>query len=249
MNDDKKQLNIDQTSAQNNTPLSLYELSSIKDNPDSIYLHQKSERLTSALYMLSGLLSDSEPLKSNLRSLGLDLLNQTFNLSDRPRFTETLVKTLSLLEVARLAGLISQMNHNIFRFEIESLIRFAESLADRDRSKIIFPEHFLDVPRPIVEPSKSSHFSPSQLSVNPAISTMSDRLSVKKQSPKPQDKSNRQDIIIGLLKKSPELGIKDFVSAISDCSEKTIQRELVSLTNKGLIRKKGEKRWSRYSLK
>ena len=59
---------------------------------------------------------------------------------------------------------------------------------------------------------------------------------------------NRQDIIIDLLKKNSNLTIKDFVKVIKNCSEKTIQRELISLVKKGVIKKQGERRWSTYSL-
>jgi DeoR/GlpR family transcriptional regulator of sugar metabolism len=36
---------------------------------------------------------------------------------------------------------------------------------------------------------------------------------------------------------------------IKDVSEKTIQRELISLIEAGIILKTGERRWSRYSIK
>ena len=77
---------------------------------------------------------------------------------------------------------------------------------------------------------------------------MSDRLSVSNVLNKREDKSNRQEIIIGLLKSNKELGIKDFIKDIPSCSEKTIQRELIVLVSKGQVVKTGAKRWSRYSL-
>jgi len=60
--------------------------------------------------------------------------------------------------------------------------------------------------------------------------------------------SDRKDIILNILKKDSNLTIKDFSSVIKDCSEKTIQRELTSLVEKGLVLKVGERRWSTYSL-
>jgi len=45
------------------------------------------------------------------------------------------------------------------------------------------------------------------------------------------------------------LSVKDFTRVIKDCSEKTIQRELLDLVEKGIVKKEGERRWSRYSLK
>lgn len=61
-------------------------------------------------------------------------------------------------------------------------------------------------------------------------------------------KDKRQNIIIALVKKHHTLTIKGFTSVIKDCSEKTIQRELLALVAKGVLKKEGERRWSTYSL-
>jgi len=50
------------------------------------------------------------------------------------------------------------------------------------------------------------------------------------------------------LKNQSNLTIKDFSKVITDCSEKTIQRELLDMVEKGIIKKEGERRWSKYSL-
>ena len=42
--------------------------------------------------------------------------------------------------------------------------------------------------------------------------------------------------------------IKDVSPLIKGCSEKTIQRELLSMVKSGILKKEGEKRWSKYSL-
>jgi hypothetical protein len=61
-------------------------------------------------------------------------------------------------------------------------------------------------------------------------------------------KDKRQNIIIALVKKHHTLTIKGFTSVIKDCSEKTIQRELLTLVAKGVLKKEGERRWSTYSM-
>ncbi|GMQ95414.1 MAG: hypothetical protein BMS9Abin13_527 [Patescibacteria group bacterium] len=68
----------------------------------------------------------------------------------------------------------------------------------------------------------------------------------------PKDiKSNRRDMILKLFKKSKskDLTIKDISGSISGCSEKTIQRELLALVAARILGKKGERRWSTYSLR
>lgn len=58
--------------------------------------------------------------------------------------------------------------------------------------------------------------------------------------------SNREEVALSVLRKFGALGIKDIAVHMPDCGEKTVQRLLASLTQKGLVRKEGEKRWSKY---
>lgn len=52
-----------------------------------------------------------------------------------------------------------------------------------------------------------------------------------------------------VLEAKPQATIKDIAEIITDVSEKTIQRELNSLIEKGQVIREGERRWSRYSYK
>ena len=193
-----------------------------------------------------------------MREEGVNLLSHSLSLSDGSssdkalaytNFISTGLKFLSFLEVSYIGGIISEMNY--------SILKSAEAKEMGSNPKgLIFSENFFTLPDEIENRSESlsKEISPSFLSKGHNI--MSDRASFKKAAEtvrpsdlKQKDKSNRQDIILSLLKKDSELGIKDFTSAIKGCSEKTIQRELVTLVSKGQIKKMGEKRWSRYSLK
>ena len=208
---------------------------------ETTYLYKKTEKLVSALYLVSNFLSDKEPIKWQLRESGIDLLSQNMSVS-------LINKILSLLQVAHIGGLVSEMNFTILKFEFESLIQAVEQAEKESLKGHVLSEQFFTVSNQGETLNREKGFS---LGTNnpKGHNVMSDRMSVKNTELKQKDKSNRQDIIIGLLKKGGELGIKDFTSAIKGCSEKTIQRELVVLVSKGQIKKAGEKRWSRYSLK
>jgi predicted HTH transcriptional regulator len=58
----------------------------------------------------------------------------------------------------------------------------------------------------------------------------------------------RRERILSIIKDKGEATIKDVSSVITDCSEKTIQRELMSLISEGVLVKEGERRWSIYKL-
>ncbi len=61
-------------------------------------------------------------------------------------------------------------------------------------------------------------------------------------------KNERQTLILNTIRARGELSIKDLTTVIKGCSEKTIQRELITLVNNGDLLKSGERRWSRYSV-
>jgi hypothetical protein len=61
-------------------------------------------------------------------------------------------------------------------------------------------------------------------------------------------RDDRREMILSALKHVPELGVKDFSVVMKNCSEKTIQRELVSMVSEGVLNKSGAKRWTRYFL-
>jgi DNA-binding transcriptional ArsR family regulator len=60
--------------------------------------------------------------------------------------------------------------------------------------------------------------------------------------------TDRAERIKTVLEAKPQASIKDIAEVITDVSEKTIQRELNSLIEKGQVVREGERRWSRYSV-
>lgn len=75
------------------------------------------------------------------------------------------------------------------------------------------------------------------------ITSLKDKINIGKNI------SSRSKDIISIIKNNKEVSIKDISKEMKDCSEKTIQRELMSLIRSGQIKKTGEKRWSRYSVR
>ena len=60
--------------------------------------------------------------------------------------------------------------------------------------------------------------------------------------------TDRAERIKTVLEAKPHATIKDISEIITDVSEKTIQRELNGLIEKGQVLREGERRWSRYSV-
>lgn len=60
--------------------------------------------------------------------------------------------------------------------------------------------------------------------------------------------NDRRKIILALVRQKPSLTVKDIARSITGYSEKTIQRELLAMVAEGTLIKKGDRRWSTYSL-
>jgi len=71
-------------------------------------------------------------------------------------------------------------------------------------------------------------------------------LNQTKKTKSKKDSSERQQRIVDEIKRHGDVSVKDIAKVIRDCSEKTLQRDLIDLINQGKITKKGERRWSRY---
>lgn len=229
-------------------------------------LGKKCERLSTAVYLVTNFLSDTEPMKARLRTLSLELVRDSsivrygstaneMNVLETLRIT--ISETLSLLELAFIVGLVSEMNFSILKREYSSLRDLLEiKKASREsRSDSVLGDTFFGSSfDSVFAGSISIGHSKGQKEVQ-----MSDRkvpvfANTVKQSTTPDPRTPdvarevRRVRILKLIKDNREVSIKDITNHFPDISEKTIQRELVSLTESGVLKKSGERRWSRYAL-
>ena len=197
---------------------------------------KKPEKLASAIYLISGFFNDQEPLKWKLRTLASEFIAFAVSLKERQIATieikDIVLKITGFISVAKNAGLISIENHNLMQ---EELTKYIETLD--------YPVNISDFLN--IESQKSEM---KKLEERPVRSIMIKDKPLKEFGAVSVKKNSRQNIIISILKRKKEIMIKDISPMISGCSEKTIQRELSAMVQTGILRKIGEKRWSRYSL-
>lgn len=128
----------------------------IKDDSYLLFIFKKTERIVSAIYMVTKNLPDSEPLKTELRAVGLDFIKDILSPSERALFsgqeylhlaTADLARLLSLLNVAYVADFISTMNFSLFRKEVEGLLSALENKGKSGSllTAPLFPPDFFDV--------------------------------------------------------------------------------------------------------
>lgn len=252
-----------------NDPMSWRSLGFFSAEDYLIYIFKKTEKITAALYLVSGLLKDDEPLKWELRDHGMDLLSSSFTASsslpgDKNAVIQSLftaaLETISLLNVAKISNLVSDMNHRLLVREIDQIVGLLrDRLAQNaENAGYILSESFFKTPdlfssgfRAENDPQNLRHKNQSIItrSISAHIGPRNQAISKGHSSGSHLKKTQRQQLILDVLKGQSGLTIKDFSKVIKDCSEKTIQRELLELVDKGVVKKEGERRWSRYSLK
>jgi len=259
----------------------------IEDNK-LFFISKKTEKLISAIYLITDLMSDREPIRWSLRKQSLELISslllskEAIYLKQHANIKgfETVGFELSiLLETAYYGGLISNMNFSILHKELMNLKELREDYLNHSKGgesgfsgQFNLEEGFFEVKmadkgQKDIKDNYSKETESvamvadkGQIYINKghlkdaqkinAESKVSNRKDLPNYAPnlKRKRKSLRQMAVIDLLKNKGSVSVKDISEGVKDCSEKTIQRELISMAKTGVLKKIGERRWSKYSL-
>lgn len=217
-----------------------------KDTLEMSFIMQKSERISAALYIATNHLSDIDTLRAELREKGVRLVSDIVRAfkgqeeSRRDLLAAAVLeaRTLSaLFEIARRGKIITEKNALLLMEEVRALgdrvERFGE-VAPVALSQSFFMDGMISLSQPSV--------------VSDRIRTVRTE---SRPSATPLSQEVRRKAVLSFLQGNPQATIKQIATAPAlpaGISEKTIQRELVALLAEGLIRREGERRWSRYSL-
>lgn len=240
--------------------------------------YRKTNKLVTALYMVTDIMDVSEPLRNQLRTLGVDILSDIY-LPSKQGINKKADQILSLLDIAFALNMISEMNSNILKKEflklkestngsnpdwLENFLKSGDEDSHSKNSedfKIASMTKISNIEENLLRHNRQGNrigvqkgstllkaLNGIQMSVNTANES-------NKNKPFNFDilKKQRREIIIKIIKDKPDgISIKDisisFHSLGQECGEKTLQRELVSMAQDGVLKKTGEKRWSRYTL-
>jgi hypothetical protein len=205
------------------------------------FVIQKTEKLASALYVITGFIPSEEPVRLKLRSCALDLITHTcepnrFAEKGADQFASRCAEIGSILDTAIHAGLVSRMNAELICNEYASLAHFVRSnrsrISDSDGGGNGAGSETLSLKSPM----EDSHFRSYGL-----------KESFKGQKVAPKKRQlDRRSSILNVFKNKDRVSIKDVVSSVIGCSEKTVQRELLALVLEGILIKEGARRWTTY---
>ncbi|OGD68268.1 hypothetical protein A3I18_00050 [Candidatus Campbellbacteria bacterium RIFCSPLOWO2_02_FULL_35_11] len=235
----------------------------------------KLEKITMAIYLVTDFFPNGEPLKYHLRDKCVSLMSfiMSFNNSQES-FTKiySLSSEInSLLKLSASSKLVSEMNYSIL---VNEYGKFLKMIKDSEPERNMLSRNFFKAEESISEVTTKDKIYKGQYkgqkdksfvnvldknTRNENVDTeINNVLYAKKSSSQNKtgnEKVGRKEMILKIIKDKKDLPdgqagvtIKDIIDVIKNCSEKTIQRELISMVNDGVLKKEGERRWSRYSI-
>jgi hypothetical protein len=98
-----------------------------------VYSFKKTEKIVSAIYLVTSLIKDNEPMKWELREGAMSLMSLSMTLNesesvDKNRllqsFFSSSINLVSFLNISLICGLVSEMNSNIIIKEIIDLVDY-----------------------------------------------------------------------------------------------------------------------------
>ncbi|MBU1160186.1 MAG: hypothetical protein ABIJ28_00255 [Patescibacteria group bacterium] len=214
---------------------------------DKGQIKDKIKKLTEALYRVTDLYNDKEPLKWALRENAIFIYHHL--LSSEPswdkKISNSFDEIVKILDLASLGGFISDINFEILKKEYQKIKIFIESYFPKEK---IYLDFNFGQELPILI-DKGQNSLPPHLSISgedkghPAVSGIKD----KKNKNKAQEKSEiRKQKIINFLKENGKKTIKEIALIFEGISNKSIQRDLADLVKEGALSGEGEKRWRLY---
>jgi len=249
----------------------------------SEYLSERVKKLVTAVYLVTNLISETDPLRHTIRDFSIKILSiigrfpAGQSTAEVQQEVQNLVrKIVEMLEIAFFSGYVSEMNFSVLKSEFDL---FIEEMMDYQNSQDVIRAESL---KPLIQQEtgvyhpvagnvnklknsstggansvNSGHFVQHGNAGNAGNAgnhgnTVNTAHRDSNQFPKRNvvevKKNSRREAILSIMRRRGDVNIKDISSVVINCSEKTIQRELLELVEGGVIKKIGERRWSTYSL-
>ena len=220
----------------------------IQDEDYYKYIFKKTERIVSVVFFVLNSVPDTPQTKTHVEDIQhaaraahdavLQSLETRAHVADDivRGVAHSLISLLSKLSVAQVAGVIAPSVHSVFVQEIDAVLRGINKYTNDDSPVL----SFMQTEQPSVPTQSSTH--------TPARKVTSRQSHTTTSSPQATVMPGRRERIKTIVEAKGEASIKDISEIITDVSEKTIQRELQAMIEDNLIKRHGERRWSKYSL-
>ncbi len=215
-----------------------------------VFIYKKAERLAKVIHLITPAFAESVSLRSRIDAIVTGLVDAAILPpgTARAAFSRELLALSSVLSIARTGGLLSAMNADLITHEAHMLL---QEVAAYEEPRLSFEESptLSGIAKKVLskEPLTDARSHTPKASAKPASSQSRHKRHIK-DTDSNNDIKDRRDAILSVIKDKRQASIKDISTHIRTVSEKTIQRELLALIALGIVSKRGERRWSTYSL-
>ncbi len=219
-----------------------------------VFIYKKVERLAKAIHLITPAFHNAPALRNRADAIAVSMIDAAidFSTASKDQLARELLALASVLSIARVSGMLSTMNANLIEREVHILLQ--EVVAYEE------PNILLEEAPSMNELLKKSS---SRLASHGVARNAPHRAmpSVVAQGNAPQrsttatvqkrhygENGGRKEAILSIIRAKGQVYIKDISTAIRDVSEKTIQRELAGLVEKGVLVRTGKRRWTSYAM-
>ena len=157
-----------------------------------------------------------------------------------------LADIFSLTSMVRISGTRGFIAHDTAVYIAQEYEAVAQKLASGNQlSPFVSPQDF-SVPDFLLRPKAPEALPLAHIPSTTAPSLDKPVSRKQPQEGQPSTSSDRRATILHFVLQNKAVSIKEICAIVPDCSEKTVQRELITLIGQGLIKREGERRWSVY---
>lgn len=239
---------------------------------DTTHTKDRAQKIVAALYLLTNHIDIENPLRLEIRTAATQMLKLVLLGSKIDDIKNTI---LSFLSVAVLTKEVSPENASIIESELSTLKVHHMQVSEPVLSHIFMneKEHVLVEAKETLKTQPTPSLKSPEIRQHSSLPEMREIDSIKgttsleKQKVndtgvqgvrehvidnnvpnKKDEKKARRGRVLEYLSKTELRSIKDISKFFTDCSEKTIQRELNDLVDDKIIVRVGDRRWSTYKL-
>lgn len=222
------------------------------DNTDYYkYIFKKTEKIVCAVFymMRNGhnvsqndtLVRDVEEAAKRVLDVALMTLACEAHTIQREvaKLKNALVALESSLRLAQVTHIIPREHLEVFLHEIDSVYRAMRAYGD-EGVRVPLLDFFAGDEHAVSQSSVTRKVSRPRREVLPRVGEGG--------SGHAHPTLSRRDIIKDFLRDHANATIKDISQVVTNCSEKTIQRELIDMIKDNVVLREGERRWSTYRL-
>ncbi len=227
----------------------------IKDKHVSFVI-KKAERITYGVYMLSQFLPEEDSLRIDLKKASHAILESVSRFVTVAAISEHHINRVhgylqylsTLLSLSYISGYVSASNIEIMKNEINYLHKHIEELSTSSISEK--KQFHIKSDMFVVQQHAPRIHQKTEKATEQKMSLKKKNIPSEKPAPKKVEapRDDRESRVIDVIRDKGVVSIKDISTVVFDVSEKTIQRTLQALIDKGQIKKEGERRWAKYEL-